>query len=47
MALRKSSFFIRFLTLGALAHVYVGIRLIPDAPLGPAWRAGADGTPLP
>ncbi|AKQ56880.1 metallophosphoesterase [Bordetella hinzii] len=41
MALRKSSFFIRFLILGALAHVYVGIRLIPDAPLGPAWQAGA------
>lgn len=31
MALRKSSFFIRFLVLGVLAHVYVGIRLIPDA----------------
>lgn len=31
MSLRQSSFFLRFLTLGALAHVYVGARLIPDA----------------
>ncbi|OZI46053.1 serine/threonine protein phosphatase [Bordetella genomosp. 5] len=33
MALRQSSFFIRFITLGVLAHVYVGLRLIPDAGL--------------
>ncbi|MFJ1300860.1 metallophosphoesterase [Pseudomonadota bacterium AL_CKDN230030165-1A_HGKHYDSX7] len=30
MALRQSSFFVRFITLGVLAHVYVGLRLIPD-----------------
>ena len=30
MSLRQSSFFLRFLTLGALAHLYVGARLIPD-----------------
>lgn len=41
MSLRQSAFFLRFLTLGALAHVYVGARLIPDAlTAGPA-RAGA------
>ncbi|AUL37433.1 metallophosphoesterase [Bordetella holmesii] len=39
MALRKSSFFIRFLTLGALAHVYVGIRIIPDLPMGMAGKS--------
>lgn len=31
--LRQSAFFIRFVALGALAHVYVGARLIPDAAL--------------
>nr|WP_220805426.1 metallophosphoesterase [Achromobacter sp. UMC46] len=31
----------RFLTLGALAHVYVGARLIPDAQLGNAGAAAA------
>ncbi|MFQ1064461.1 metallophosphoesterase [Bordetella trematum] len=41
MALRKSSFFLRFLTLGVLAHLYVGLRLIPDAPVGPGWRIAA------
>ncbi|QIM71677.1 metallophosphoesterase [Bordetella trematum] len=41
MALRKSSFFLRFLTLGVLAHLYVGLRLIPDAPVGPDWRIAA------
>ena len=29
VSLRQSSF-LRFLTLGALAHLYVGARLIPD-----------------
>ncbi|MDF3940858.1 metallophosphoesterase, partial [Achromobacter denitrificans] len=38
---RQSSFFLRFLTLGALAHVYVGARLIPDALLGGAGSAAA------
>ncbi|OZI77911.1 metallophosphoesterase [Bordetella genomosp. 12] len=41
MALRKSAFFIRFLTLGALAHVYVGLRIIPDLPVGPAAKGAA------
>ena len=30
VSLRQSSFFLRFLTLGALVHLYVGARLIPD-----------------
>ncbi|MGH8818941.1 metallophosphoesterase [Achromobacter pestifer] len=41
MSLRQSSFFLRFLTLGALAHVYVGARLIPDALLNPAGATAA------
>ncbi|SSW66938.1 metallophosphoesterase [Achromobacter agilis] len=41
MSLRQSSFFLRFLTLGALAHVYVGARLIPDAMLGGEGTAAA------
>ncbi len=41
VSLRQSSFFLRFLTLGALAHVYVGARLIPDALLGNAGTAAA------
>lgn len=41
VSLRQSSFFLRFLTLGALAHVYVGARLIPDALLSNAGAAAA------
>lgn len=41
VSLRQSSFFLRFLTLGALAHVYVGARLIPDALLSPAGATAA------
>jgi len=41
VSLRQSSFFLRFLTLGALAHVYVGARLIPDAMLGGKESAAA------
>lgn len=41
VSLRQSSFFLRFLTLGALAHVYVGARLIPDALLHGAGAATA------
>ena len=41
MSLRQSSFFLRFLTLGALAHVYVGARLIPDLLLGGEGTAAA------
>ncbi|ARP97297.1 metallophosphoesterase [Bordetella genomosp. 13] len=41
MSLRLSSFFIRFVALGVLAHGYVGVRLIPDAPIpaAAAWAA--------
>lgn len=41
MSLRQSTFFLRFLTLGALAHVYVGARLIPDSQLGGPGSAAA------
>jgi len=41
VSLRQSVFFIRFVALGALAHVYVGARLIPDAPLSAAAAAAA------
>ncbi|MFU1906559.1 metallophosphoesterase [Bordetella avium] len=41
MALRNSSFFLRFLALGVLAHVYVGLRIIPAVPLGQIWQVGA------
>ncbi|WMD21995.1 metallophosphoesterase [Achromobacter seleniivolatilans] len=41
MSLRQSSFFLRFLTLGALAHVYVGARLIPDALISDAGAVAA------
>ncbi|HEY0295049.1 MAG TPA: metallophosphoesterase [Bordetella sp.] len=40
MALRQSSFFIRFVILGVLVHVYVGLRLITDAPVDAAAAAG-------
>jgi predicted MPP superfamily phosphohydrolase len=41
MALRHSAFFIRFVALGVLAHAYVGLRLIPDAPVGPPAKLAA------
>jgi len=41
VSLRQSAFFIRFVALGALAHVYVGARLIPDAALPPAGALAA------
>ncbi|SAI69371.1 membrane-associated phosphoesterase [Bordetella ansorpii] len=40
VSLRQSAFFIRFVAIGALAHVYVGMRLIPDLPL-PSLAAAA------
>lgn len=40
MALRQSSFFARFVILGVLAHAYVGVRLIPDAPIDAATASG-------
>lgn len=32
--MRRSAFFIRFIGIGVLFHLYVGVRLIPDAPVG-------------
>ncbi|SAK96991.1 Ser/Thr protein phosphatase family protein [Caballeronia fortuita] len=32
--MRRSAFFLRFIGIGVLFHIYVGIRLIPDAPVG-------------
>ncbi|WEY42813.1 metallophosphoesterase [Paraburkholderia sp. SUR17] len=39
---RFSSFFIRFIVIGVLLHVYVGFRLIPDLAVSPTgkWLAG-------
>jgi uncharacterized protein len=37
--MRRSAFFIRFIGIGVLFHVYVGVRLISDAPVGMAWKA--------
>jgi uncharacterized protein len=32
--MRRSAFFVRFIGIGILFHIYVGVRLIPDAPVG-------------
>ncbi|MFM0322355.1 metallophosphoesterase [Caballeronia glebae] len=32
--MRRSAFFLRFIGIGVLFHIYVGMRLIPDAPVG-------------
>jgi len=32
--MRRSAFFIRFIGIGVLFHLYVGVRLIPAAPVG-------------
>jgi len=32
--MRRSAFFLRFIGIGVLFHLYVGVRLIPDAPVG-------------
>jgi uncharacterized protein len=37
--MRRSAFFIRFIGIGVLFHIYVGVRLIPDAPVAHAWKA--------
>src|SRR5260370_1361101 len=39
--MRRSAFFIRVIGIGILFHVYVGVRLIPAAPVGAAlqWLA--------
>ncbi|WP_244816912.1 metallophosphoesterase [Caballeronia sp. Lep1P3] len=36
--MRRSAFFIRFIGIGVLFHLYVGVRLIPDAPVGIALK---------
>lgn len=41
MSLHQSSFFLRLLALGVLAHAYVGARLIPDADLAASASAAA------
>lgn len=41
MALSRSSFFLRFVMLSVIGHAYVGLRLIPDAPVGAAAAACA------
>jgi hypothetical protein len=33
--MRLSSFFVRFIAIGLLLHLYVGFRIIPDLPVGP------------
>jgi uncharacterized protein len=35
--MRRSAFFIRFIGIGVLFHIYVGVRLIPDAPVAQGW----------
>lgn len=34
----RSAFFIRILAIGILLHVYIGVRLIPAAPVGPVFK---------
>ncbi|WP_118181691.1 metallophosphoesterase [Paraburkholderia phosphatilytica] len=36
--MRRSSFFVRFIGIGILFHIYIGFRLIPDLPVGSTWR---------
>jgi uncharacterized protein len=36
--MRRSRFFVRAIGIGVLLHVYVGLRLIPELPVGPALR---------
>lgn len=31
--MRRSSFLVRFILIGILLHIYVGLRLIPDMPI--------------
>lgn len=34
----RVSFLLRILFIGLLFHLYVGLRLLPDLPVGPVWR---------
>ncbi len=36
--MRRSAFFIRFIGIGVLFHLYVSVRLISDAPGGMPWK---------
>jgi uncharacterized protein len=36
--MRRSGFFVRAISIGVLLHIYVGLRLIPELPVGPALR---------
>jgi Predicted phosphohydrolases len=36
--MRRSSFLVRFILIGILLHIYVGLRLIPDMPVSAAGR---------
>ena len=36
--MRRSAFFIRVIGIGILFHVYIGVRLIPAAPVGAPLR---------
>jgi predicted MPP superfamily phosphohydrolase len=40
--MRRSSFLVRFIGIGVLLHIYVGLRIIPDLPIDPTgrWLAG-------
>ncbi|QCP53412.1 metallophosphoesterase [Trinickia violacea] len=36
--MRRSGFFVRAIGIGVLLHIYVGLRLIPELPVGPVLR---------
>src|ERR1700722_17267578 len=36
--MRRSSFFVRFICIGVLFHIYVGFRVIPDLPINSTGR---------
>jgi predicted MPP superfamily phosphohydrolase len=36
--MRRSSFLVRFICIGVLLHIYVGLRIIPDLPIDTAGR---------
>ncbi|MFP3181707.1 MAG: metallophosphoesterase [Paraburkholderia sp.] len=36
--MRRSSFLVRFIGIGVLMHIYVGLRIIPDLPVDPIGR---------
>jgi uncharacterized protein len=36
--MRRSSFLVRFICIGVLLHIYVGLRIIPDLPVDPIAR---------